>query len=161
MILIGPAAADTSEASIQVENRDIPFENNRPRMENREPYFPFKGRIGSPILLRAIPTHRGRTPILRFWDVFRVFSQDFGFGVCWKAENAFGHNALTRRIDPHAAEILITSENKFFASIFLHFSRPFHKPARPNTNFEFLVSRQIQVQNDPGPLQIEAQSLII
>ena len=101
-----------------------PYSLFSPRRENRQPYS-----------ASSHPHPEGSDPDFVVLGRFRFFCKILASGVGWKAENAFGHNALTRRIDPHAAETPITSKNLFFAFYFLHFSRPFQKPPWPNTNF--------------------------
>ena len=69
-----------------------------------------KGRIGSPILLRALPTQRPWIPSFLVLDHFLNL---LASNVSWKAENAFGHNALT-----------IISKIRLSACNCFHFSPP-------------------------------------
>ena len=83
-------------------------------MFNRKPTGPHRGRIGalfspkrrigSPILLQAIPTQRGRTPFFCFGLLSDFFRNILASRMRKKAQNTFGHNALTGRTDPHAVE---------------------------------------------------------
>ncbi len=73
-----------------------------------------------------------------FWGLggsSAVFRNVLASLVSWKAENAFCHNALTRRIDPHAAETPITSKNMFFAFLFFAFFSSLPKAALAKHQF--------------------------
>ena len=101
-----------------------------------------EGSIGSPIL----PRRENRKPYSAsshphpegsdsdFWGfgTFSVLSHNIlASGVSCKAENAFGHNALTRRIDPHTAETPITSKVRLSAFHFCIFQPcPTASPAK-------------------------------